>query len=115
MKKYYERENFKLFLGDCIEILQKATPESVDMIFADPPYHLSNGGFTCQGGKSVSVNKGSWDKTQGLEKDFDFHLRWIEACKRVLKPSGTIMILSLKPIMRLLFLRLIFMVGVDQS
>lgn len=35
MQKYYERENFKLFLGDCIEILQKATPESVDMIFAD--------------------------------------------------------------------------------
>lgn len=37
-------------------------PESVDMIFADPPYFLSNDGITCQGGKMVSVNKGSWDK-----------------------------------------------------
>lgn len=92
MQKYYERENFKLFLGNCIEILQKVTPESVDMIFADPPYRLSNGGFTCQGGKSVSVDKGNWDKSWGIEEDFDFHQEWIRACKRVLKPSGTIWI-----------------------
>lgn len=92
MQKYYERENFKLFLGDCVEILQKATPESVDMIFADPPYRLSNGGFTCQAGRSVSVNKGDWDKSEGIDEDFNFHKRWIMACKRVLKPSGTIWI-----------------------
>ena len=54
MLKYYEKDNIQLFLGDCIEILEKATPESVDMIFADPPYMLSNGGITCQAGKVVS-------------------------------------------------------------
>lgn len=38
MHKYYKHNNIQLFLGDCIEILEKATPESIDMIFADPPY-----------------------------------------------------------------------------
>ena len=64
MLKYYEKDNIQLFLGDCIEILEKATPESVDMIFADPPYMLSNGGITCQAGKVVSVNKSN--KRTGL-------------------------------------------------
>src|SRR3989338_129476 len=62
------------------------------MIFADPPYNLSNGGFTCQGGKMVSVNKGAWDVSNGLKKDFEFHLEWIEACRRGLKTEGTIWI-----------------------
>ncbi len=65
MLEYYEKDNIQLFLGDCIEILEKAAPESVDMIFADPPYMLSNGGITCQAGKVVSVNKGEWDKSKG--------------------------------------------------
>ncbi|MGC9332271.1 MAG: DNA methyltransferase [Bacteroidales bacterium] len=56
------------------------------MIFADPPYNLSNGGFTCHAGKAVSVNKGKWDESRGVEKDFEFHKEWINACKRVLKP-----------------------------
>lgn len=60
------------------------------MIFADPPYNLSNGGFTCQGGRMVSVDKGVWDKSNGLKKDFEFQLAWIQACHRVLKPNGTI-------------------------
>lgn len=51
-----------MIAGDSFKILTKMKPESVDMIFADPPYFLSNDGITCQGGKMVSVNKGSWDK-----------------------------------------------------
>ena len=92
MLKYYEKDNIQLFLGDCIEILEKATPESVDMIFADPPYMLSNDGITCQAGKVVSVNKGEWDKSRGFDEDLEFHTRWINACRRVLKPNGTIWI-----------------------
>ena len=69
----------------------KAMPaECVDMVFADPPYMLSNGGFTVHAGKMVSVNKGDWDKSKGVEEDFKFHLDWIEQCRRVLKPNGTI-------------------------
>ncbi|PAF43043.1 site-specific DNA-methyltransferase [Helicobacter sp. 11S03491-1] len=90
MQTYYEKKDLKLFLGDCIETLEKITPETIDMIFVDPPYHLSNNGFTCQAGKAVCVNKGDWDKSSGVQKDFDFHQKWIACCKRVLKPSGTI-------------------------
>lgn len=92
MQKYFDEDDFKLFLGDCVEILEKATPDSVDMIFADPPYKLSNGGFTCQNGKAVSVNKGKWDESKGFDEDFEFHTRWINACRKVLKPNGTIWI-----------------------
>jgi len=92
VKPYYEDENFLLYLGDSIELLKKIPEDTVNMIFADPPYNLSNGGFTCQAGKRVSVNKGKWDKSKGLEKDFVFHLSWIKACRRVLKPAGTIWI-----------------------
>ena len=71
----------------------KDLPEnSVDMIFADPPYNLSNGGFSVQSGKQVSVHKGDWDKSSGVEKDFDFHFAWVKACRRVLKPEGTLWI-----------------------
>jgi len=66
--------------------------DSVDMIFADPPYNLSNDGFTCHAGRAVSVNKGQWDRSHGIEKDFEFHKEWIAACRRVLKPDGTIWI-----------------------
>ena len=63
---------------------------SVDMIFADPPYNLSNGGFTVHAGKMVSVDKGDWDKSKGFQNDYDFHLAWLKACHRVLKDEGTI-------------------------
>lgn len=90
--KYYETKNITLYIGDCIKILKNIEKESIDMIFADPPYGLSNNGITCQNGKMVSVNKGNWDKSNGIEKDFKFHNQWIKACKRVLKPNGTIWI-----------------------
>jgi site-specific DNA-methyltransferase (adenine-specific) len=53
---------------------------------------LSNGGFSVHAGKMVSVNKGEWDKSKGVEDDLKFHLDWIEQCYRILKPSGTIWI-----------------------
>lgn len=62
------------------------------MIFADPPYFLSNGGISVQNGKQVSVNKGDWDKSQGFEKDNEFNRRWISLCREKLKPEGTIWI-----------------------
>ena len=64
--------------------------ESVDMIFADPPYNLSNGGTSVHSGKRVSVDKGIWDKSKGAREDFEFHANWIEECKRLLKKDGTI-------------------------
>lgn len=89
---YYSSTNFRLYLGDCIELMKAMPAECVDMVFADPPYMLSNGGFTVHAGKMVSVNKGDWDKSKGVDDDFEFHLNWIEQCRRVLKPNGTIWI-----------------------
>jgi site-specific DNA-methyltransferase (adenine-specific) len=62
------------------------------MIFADPPYMLSNNWFTCKNGRMASVNKGEWDISRGFEEDLEFHDTWITACRRVLKPEGTIWI-----------------------
>jgi site-specific DNA-methyltransferase (adenine-specific) len=92
MKHCYSKEGFSLYLGDCLEFLAEYPPNSVDLIFADPPYNLSNNGFTCHAGRRVSVNKGTWDVSKGVEEDFAFHKSWIKACRNVLKPSGTIWI-----------------------
>lgn len=89
-KPFFKANNFVLYLGDSIKLLQQLPENSVDMIFADPPYNLSNGGFTVHAGKRVSVNKGDWDKSKGFEDDYEFHRSWLAACKRVLKPGGTI-------------------------
>ncbi|MBA7700779.1 Modification methylase DpnIIB [subsurface metagenome] len=78
--------------GDCLEVMKQFPDEHFDMIFADPPYRLSNGGFTVHAGKRVSVNKGEWDISKGFKQDFEFHLNWLKACKRILKPNGTIWI-----------------------
>lgn len=82
----------QLILGDCLIEMAKLEAESINLIFADPPYNLSNGGFTCHAGKAVSVDKGKWDKSEGIDKDFEFVIRWLEECKRLLKPNGTIWI-----------------------
>jgi len=54
---YFETDESQLIAGDSFKILTKMKPESVDMVFADPPYFLSNDGITCQGGKMVSVDQ----------------------------------------------------------
>jgi len=81
-----------LYVGDCIEIMRSLPESFVDMVFADPPYNLSNGGITCHAGQRVSVNKGDWDRSQGFEDDVLFQEEWIRECRRVLKPTGTIWI-----------------------
>ncbi len=83
-------KNYRLYHDDCLKILEEIPENTFDMIFADPPYMLSNGGITCQNGQVVSVNKGKWDESQGFEQDFEFHKKWLSACKRVLKKNGTL-------------------------
>lgn len=89
-KPYFHEDNFVLYHDDSINLLNQLPENSVDMIFADPPYNLSNGGFTVHAGRMVSVNKGDWDRSKGFNGDYEFHYRWLEACKRILKPHGTL-------------------------
>lgn len=83
-----------LYKGNCLEILDainKKYPEGrFDMIFADPPYFLSNGGITCHAGKMVKVDKGDWDKSRGPELNHEFNLEWLSRCQKALKPNGTL-------------------------
>lgn len=93
LKAFFKSKShdFNLVKGDCIKILSELD-FTFDMIFADPPYFLSNGGFSVQSGKQVSVNKGDWDKSQGFEKDNDFNRKWLSVCRERLKENGTIWI-----------------------
>ncbi len=89
---YYHSPGFTLYNADSLEFLDKLPSDCVNMIFADPPYKLSNDGFTCHAGKRVSVNKGKWDKSGGVEADLRFHQAWVNGCRRVLAENGTLWI-----------------------
>ena len=82
--------DFRLVEGDCLSVLATLPAQSIDLIFADPPYMLSNGGTTCHSGRRVSVDKGKWDTSLGVGDDHAWNMRWLSACQRVLKPTGTI-------------------------
>ncbi|MGA8222256.1 MAG: site-specific DNA-methyltransferase [Candidatus Acidiferrales bacterium] len=85
-----DKHHIRIFQGDCLDILAALPADSIDLIFADPPYFLSNNGITCHAGRMVSVNKGAWDVSRGPDANHDFNRLWLAACQRVLKPNGTI-------------------------
>jgi site-specific DNA-methyltransferase (adenine-specific) len=89
-----EEAGVLLYQADCIkfmDILIEKYPDGVfDMIFADPPYFLSNGGITCYAGKMVKVDKGKWDKSNGVNENHEFNLSWLSRCQKLLKKNGTI-------------------------
>lgn len=90
---FYKSSNhdFSLLHGDCVELLP-TFDFKFDMIFADPPYFLSNGGISMQSGKIVCVDKGDWDKGGTPEHIDEFNRAWISACRDKLRENGTIWI-----------------------
>jgi site-specific DNA-methyltransferase (adenine-specific) len=84
--------NFILYKQDSVEALKHIPDASVDLIFADPPYFLSNGGMTCKNGKRAYVDKGEWDKSMGAEANHQYNLEWLRECKRILKPEGSVFV-----------------------
>lgn len=91
-KFYFREDSFKLINDDTFNALKNFEEKTFDMIFADPPYFLSNDGITCSGGKMISVNKGKWDKALSIKEKHEFNKHWIKECYRVLKDNGTIWI-----------------------
>ena len=90
---YYKSPNndFLLAHGDCFKLLKEFSFK-FDMIFADPPYFLSNGGISLQNGKVVCVDKGEWDKGKTPEEMKAYNMEWLRLCRDKLKDNGTIWI-----------------------
>lgn len=85
-----------LYFGDCIDVLKKFKNNTIDLVFADPPYFLSNGGKSIRSGKIVSVNKGDWDIRENYTDTLQFTRDWLFECHRLLKETGTIWISGTK-------------------
>ena len=84
--------DFSILQGDCMERLKEIEDNSIDTIFADPPYFLSNGGISVHSGKQVCVDKGIWDKGGTPEYIYEFNRQWLSLCRPKLKDDGTIWI-----------------------
>jgi site-specific DNA-methyltransferase (adenine-specific) len=91
LKPYFKSDdnNFYLLHGDILELLPQFDFK-FDMVFADPPYFLSNGGMSVQNGTIVSVNKGSWDKSHGFDYINDFNRKWLSLVRDKMKDGATI-------------------------
>lgn len=83
-------EKAVLFNCDSVTGMRLMPENSVNLIFADPPYFLSNDGITCKSGQMVSVNKGKWDKSPGVVAIHEWNIEWLSACQRCLTKDGTI-------------------------
>lgn len=88
-------QGIALYQADCLSFMDRVYAKHGDagrfhVVFADPPYFLSNGGITCHSGRMVKVNKGDWDKSRGAEVNHEFNLEWLRRCQRLLKPNGSL-------------------------
>ena len=73
----YLRKNGLLYENDCIDVLSRMPPSSIDMIFADPPYN---------------IKKADWDRFESQEQYIAWSMKWISECSRVLKENGSLFI-----------------------
>ncbi len=83
-RMHYAHPHGQLFQGDSIEWLCSLEPESIDLIFADPPYN---------------INKAAWDNFDSQEDYIQWSLRWIEPAARALKPTGSLYICGFSEIL----------------
>jgi len=74
---FYNHPNGEIWTGDCIIWLRSLEDESVDLIFADPPYN---------------IKKAEWDSFESQEEYVNWSVSWIQEAARVLKPTGTLYI-----------------------
>ena len=81
---FYKHPNGKLWCGDSINWLKSLPSESVDLVFADPPYN---------------INKADWDTFESQEQYIQFSIEWIKQAARVLKPSGSLYVCGFSEIL----------------
>ena len=84
-----------ILAGDCLEELRKIPSESVDVVFADPPYNLQLGGDLTRPDQSkVDGVDDDWDKFSSFAAYDAFSREWMAQCRRILKPTGTIWVIG---------------------
>ena len=91
LKSYLNR----VIVGDCIEKMNELPPESIDLVFADPPYNLQlNGDLERPNQTKVDGVKESWDKFKSIFDYDNFTKKWMSSARRILKPNGSIWVIG---------------------
>ena len=81
--------------GDCVEVLERLPAESVDLVFADPPYNLQLAQELWRPNQTlVDAVDDDWDRFGSFAEYDEFTRRWLTACRRVLKRSGTLWVIG---------------------
>lgn len=95
MENNIDRFINRIHPGDCIELMRQLDEESVDLIFADPPYFLQLKGELYRTNQTkVDAVTDEWDKFHGFDEYDEFTYDWLKECKRVLKKDGTIWVIG---------------------
>jgi len=85
----------QIITGDCIEILGQLPDNSVDLVFADPPYNLQLSQELWRPNQSrVDAVEDAWDKFTSLQEYDAFTRNWINGCKRVMKDEATLWVIG---------------------
>lgn len=92
MRSYYQSENFTLYQGDSLFLINELENNSIDVVFADPPYFLSSGRKINIAGRKVYFEKGTWDRMRSTLEIDEFNEKWIKAVRQKMKENGTIWI-----------------------
>jgi site-specific DNA-methyltransferase (adenine-specific) len=85
----------QVHLGDCIQLLEGHPAETIDLVFADPPYNLQLSGDLYRPNMTkVDAVDDDWDQFESFQAYDEFTSRWLSACKRVLKPDGALWVIG---------------------
>jgi site-specific DNA-methyltransferase (adenine-specific) len=87
---YFETKDFVLYHGDSLSLTSTLEDNSVDVVFADPPYFLSSGRKMDIAGRKVNFEKGAWDRCRTTEDVDSFNESWINAIAPKMKEDATI-------------------------
>lgn len=81
--------------GDCLNVLKEIESNSVDLIFADPPYNMQTEGTLLRtNGSEFDGVSDNWDKFESLKEYDEFCIKWLSECKRILKNDGAIWVIG---------------------
>src|SRR5579862_9861287 len=88
-------ESGRVLIGDCVALMGKLAAESVDLVFADPPYNLQlRGDLKRPDDSRVDAVDDDWDKFSSFAAYDDFTRAWLLACRRVMKPAATLWVIG---------------------